>query len=111
MFSVETMVGAIKLIMLAAVLFVWFVRYDNIVAEFEQYKYPNWLRDLVGILKVSLVFMIQSQNPELVKLGAICLAVLMGAALSTHLRVKNPIYKMLPSFTLMCFSIIVYLNA
>ena len=110
MFSLVTIIGAIKLIMLAAVLFVWFVRYDNIVAEFKQYKYPDWMRDLVGILKVTLVFMIQSQNLDLVRLACICLALLMAAAFSTHLRVKNPIHKMLPSFTLMSFSIFVYLN-
>lgn len=111
MFSVATILGAIKLIMLAAVLFVWFVRYDNIVAEFKQYNYPNWMRDLVGIIKVALVFMIQSQNPELVKLGCLGLGSLMAAAFATHLRVRNPIHKMLPSFTLLCFSVFVYLNS
>lgn len=111
MLNPTTIIGAMKLIMLAAVLFVWFVRYDNIVMEFKQYEYPNWMRDLVGILKVSLVFMIQSQNTDLVKLGCLGLGVLMAAALSTHFKVKNPIYKALPSFTLMCFSAVVYLNS
>ena len=111
MYSFSIIVGAIKLIMLAAVLFVWFVRYDNIVKEFQEYKYPNWLRDLVGILKVSCVFMIQAKDPELVKLGCLLLLALMLAAFSTHIRVKNPVAKMLPSFTLICFTIIVYINS
>lgn len=111
MLDLVTIIGAIKLIMLAAVLFVWFVRYDNIVKEFKQYQYPNWMRDLVGILKVSAVFMIQSPNPNLVKLACVGLGLLMAAASSTHLRVKNPLYKMLPSFTLLCFSIIVFINS
>ena len=51
MFSLATIEGGIKLVILAAILFVWFVRYDNIIKEFKEYKYPDWLRDFVGILK------------------------------------------------------------
>ena len=38
----------------ASIFFVWVVRYNNIIQEFKQYGLPHWLRDLVGVLKLSL---------------------------------------------------------
>ena len=40
-------------------------------------------------------------------LGGIAIAVLMGAAVFTHVRVKNPVFKMLPSSTLLMRSALV----
>lgn len=111
MLEISSIIGALKLILMAAVLFVWFVRYDNIVKEFLEYNYPAWLRDLVGIMKVSSVFMLQSSDVNIVKLGSLGLIVLMAAAVTTHLRVKNPVGKILPSLTLLTFSIIILLNS
>ena len=107
MLELASVIGTLKLVVLASVLFVWFVRYDNIIKEFIEYKYPNWLRDLVGILKISCVFMLQSSDVIIVKYGCIGLIFLMAAAVSTHLRVKNHVGKLLPSLTLMTFSIII----
>ena len=107
MLELASIIGTLKLVVLASVLFVWFVRYDNIVKEFMEYKYPNWLRDLVGILKVSCVFMLQSSDINIVKVGCLGLIFLMAAAVSTHLRVKNHVGKLLPSLTLMTFSILI----
>jgi hypothetical protein len=43
--------------------------------------------------------------------GGIAIAVLMGAAVFTHVRVKNPVFKMLPSATLLMLSaLIAWLN-
>lgn len=111
MLEISSIIGVLKLILLAAVLFVWFVRYDNIVKEFVEYNYPAWLRDLVGIMKVSSVFMLQSSDVNIVKLGSLGLIVLMAAAVTTHLRVKNPVGKILPSLTLLTLSIIILLNS
>ena len=46
-------VEALKIVVVAAVFFVWVVRYENIRKEFKDYNLPNWFRDLVGILKIS----------------------------------------------------------
>lgn len=110
MLELGTIIGALKLIIMASVLFVWFVRYDNIIKEFVEYKYPNWLRDLVGILKISCVFMLQSSDVNIVKIGCLGLIFLMAAAVSTHLRVRNSLGKLLPSLTLMSLSIFIYLK-
>ena len=40
-------------------------------------------------------------------IGGIAIAVLMGAAVFTHVRVKNPVFKMLPSSTLLVLSTLV----
>ena len=109
MLSLIDIISGLKIIVLAAVVFVWFIRYDNIVKEFKEYQYPNWLRDLVGILKITCVLLIQLENVNLMKLGCIGLAALMAAAVLTHLKVKNPIGKMLPSLTLLTCSILLFI--
>ena len=37
----------------ASLSFMWVVRKDNLIQEFTQYGLPDWLRDLVGILKMT----------------------------------------------------------
>jgi hypothetical protein len=99
----------LKIIVLASVLFVWVVRYDNIIIEFQQYQLPSWVRDCVGILKVSFVLMLMNQDHRVVLVGSSGIVVFMLAALFTHLRVKNPISKMVPAFTLMTLSLVIFL--
>jgi hypothetical protein len=97
----------------ASIFFVWVVRYANIVEEFTQYGLPNWLRDLVGILKMTsaLFLLIGIERGVFAVLGGVAIAVLMGAAVFTHVRVKNPVFKMLPSSTLLVLSaLIAWLN-
>lgn len=93
----------------ASVFFVWVVRYANIIQEFKQYGLPDWLRDLVGILKMtfSLMLVIGIERRPFAVAGGVGIAVLMGAAFVTHLRVKNPVVKMLPSLTLLVFSAVI----
>ena len=93
MISITSLVGALKIIMLVSILFVWVVRYENIKEEFKQYNYPSWLRDTVGILKISFVLMLFSPDKTIVLIGAGGILGLMTAALFTHLRINNPIKK------------------
>ncbi len=97
----------------ASVFFVWVVRYANIIQEFKQLQLPDWLRDLVGILKLtfSLMLLIGIERGPIAVLGGVGLATLMGAALLTHLRVGSPPFKMLPSATLLlCSAGIAWIN-
>ena len=93
----------------ASVIFVWVVRYDNIIQEFKQYGLPDWLRDLVGILKLTfaLLLLLGIQRASLAMIGSLGIAGLMGCAFAIHLRVKNPVFKMLPSLTLLVLSLII----
>lgn len=93
----------------ASIFFVWVVRYDNIIQEFRQYGLPDWLRDLVGILKLTfaLLLLLGIQRASLAVIGSLGIAGLMGCAFVMHLRVKNPVFKMLPSLTLLLLSLII----
>ncbi len=93
----------------AAVFFVWVVRYANIIQEFKQYGLPDWLRDLVGILKMTFatLLLIGIERPQFAVVGGVGIALLMLAAFVTHLRVKNPIFKILPCLTLLVFSAVI----
>ena len=90
------------ILVFGSILFVWVVRYNNIKDEFKSFNLPKWLRDLVGILKLSFAIMLLNGNLEIVRIGALGIAVLMIAALVTHLRLKSPRHRMLPSFALLC---------
>ena len=93
----------------ASIFFVWVVRYDNIIQEFKQYGLPDWLRDLVGVLKLTfaLLLLLGIQRASLAIIGSLGIAGLMGCAFAMHLRVKNPMFKMLPALTLLVLSLII----
>jgi uncharacterized membrane protein YphA (DoxX/SURF4 family) len=107
------LVSILQIITASSVFFVWVVRYDNIIEEFVYYKLPTWLRDLVGILKVSFgIMLLMGIYDEKFKIiGAGGLSLLMIAALLTHVKVKNPIYKALPAVTLLSFSAIIIFSS
>jgi hypothetical protein len=107
--NTEMLLESVKIIIFSSVLFVWVIRYQNIVSEFKQFKYPDWLRDLVGILKISFVIMLMSSSSELVRNGALGIMFLMFMALLTHLKNKSKFQRMIPSLTLLTLSLTVLL--
>tara|TARA_B100000214_G_C23903222_1_gene597541 strand:- start:210 stop:593 length:384 start_codon:yes stop_codon:yes gene_type:complete len=110
--SVENIVDALKVISGVAIFFVWVVRYENIKREFEEYQLPTWLRDLTGILKISFACMLQFSDPEIVRLGALGISILMSAAVVTHIRLKSTFRRYIASVTmlLMSLTILYYSN-
>ena len=90
----------------ASIFFVWVVRYDNIKQEFKQYALPDWLRDLVGILKLTLsvLLLLGVERKAFAMAGGAGIAFLMGCAFVMHLRMKNPVVKMLPCLMLLVLS-------
>ena len=66
----------LKIIVGVSIFFVWVVRYSNIIEEFKQFQLPDWLRDMVGIFKLSFAVMIQSDLAQLVLIGSSGIAVL-----------------------------------
>jgi len=107
------LVSILQIITASSVLFVWVVRYENIIEEFEYYKLPTWLRDLVGILKVSFgIMLLMGIYDEKFKIiGAGGLSLLMIAALLTHVKVKNPFHKAVPAVILLSFSVIILFSS
>jgi len=104
-------VEILQIITATSILFVWIVRYENIVTEFKQYHLPTWLRDMVGILKISFAIMllVGIYNEKFKLLGSSGIFLLMLAALFTHIKIKNPFNKALPALTLLTFSTLILL--
>ncbi|GAC1658255.1 MAG: hypothetical protein NVS4B3_25490 [Gemmatimonadaceae bacterium] len=94
---------SLQVLVAASIFFVWVVRYDNVKQEFIHFGLPDWLRDSVGIAKLtfSLMLLIGIDHELFAIIGSVGIAVLMAAAVYTHLRVKNPFVKLLPSLTLL----------
>jgi len=92
-----------------SIFFVWVVRYNNVVEEFKLYRLPDWLRDLVGVLKLtfSLMLLIGITRVPLALAGSLGIAFLMVCAFFTHVRVKNPFFKMLPSLSLLVLALVI----
>ena len=107
MISIPSIVYAIKTVVATSIFFVWVVRYREILEEFKSYRLPSWLRDLVGILKLSFAIMLFSNDAYVIIIGALGICFLMFAAVLTHVRVKNPFYKMLPAFGLIILNLII----
>ena len=110
MITLPSVIYVLKTLVAGSIFFVWVVRYQNIIEEFRAFGLPAWLRDLVGILKLSFILMLLSSDSNAVLFGASGITVLMLAALLTHLKIKNPFYKMLPSMSLMILCLIILLH-
>ena len=95
------------ILVFGSIIFVWGIRYANIKDEFKNFNLPNWLRDLVGIFKLSFGIMLLNDSPEIVYYGSLGIAALMIAALLTHIRLKSPLARILPSFSLLCACLII----
>ena len=109
-FNLVNLVEALKIISSVAIFFVWVVRYDNIKKEFIEYNLPTWVRDLVGILKISFAAMLQFSNEEVVKIGALGISVLMLGAVITHLRLKSNFRRYIASVAMLSISVFILLR-
>lgn len=110
-FGMHSLTISLQALVATSIFFVWVVRYGNVLEEFKHYGLPDWLRDLVGILKLTfaLMLLIGIERKPLAVAGGLGIALLMVCAFFTHLRVKNPLFKMLPSLTLLVLSIVIAL--
>ena len=106
-FNLVNIVEALKIISSVAIFFVWVVRYDNIKKEFVEYNLPSWVRDIVGILKLSFATMLQFSNAGVVKIGALGISVLMLGAVVTHLRLKSNFRRYIASVAMLSISIFI----
>ena len=109
-FILVNIVEALKIISSVAIFFVWVVRYDNIKKEFVEYNLPSWVRDLVGILKLSFATMLQFSNQEIVKIGALGICALMLGAVVTHLRLKSNFRRYIASVAMLSISVFILLQ-
>lgn len=105
-----TLLLSIKIFVATSIFFVWVVRYDNILKEFSEFGYPDWLRDLTGILKMSFAAMLLfgPLDNSLNVIGSGGIAALMLAAQGAHLRSGTKAFRRLPSLVLLVFSLVIF---
>ena len=108
--SIESIVGGLKILTGVAIFFVWVVRYDNIKKEFVQYGLPTWVRDLVGILKISFVALLQFPDVEYTRMGSLGITILMIGAVLTHVKMKSDFRMYIPSVAMLAISLIILVS-
>ena len=105
----NTLSNCAQIVIALSIAFVWIVRYDNIVKEFNQYGIPNLLRNLTGAAKIALSTLLVAGiwYPALIFIPALLMAVLMICAQIAHVKVSNPMIKFVPSLLLLILSLFV----
>ena len=66
-------------------------------------------RATLSLFKIAFAFMLQTTSAHLVMLGSGGIALLMVAALVTHIRVNTPYFKRIPSALLLMISLLLFL--
>ena len=116
----NTIAIIIQIIIALGIFNVWILRFDkptewrggtakNMKEEFEVYGLPPQFMKFVGFLKIlfAISLIVGIWVPTLTKPAAIGMAVLMLGAIAMHFKVKDPINKSLPAFTMLVLSLIV----
>ena len=116
----DTAVIIIQIIIALGILNVWILRYgkatswrggdaQNMKQEFQVYGLPGWSVGVIGVLKLlfAAALIVGIWVPAVVMPAAIGLAVLMLGAVIMHFKVKDPLQRSLPAFTMLVLSLIV----
>ncbi|MHC4938647.1 MAG: DoxX family protein [Planctomycetota bacterium] len=75
-------------------------------AEFAAYGLPDWTYYAVGALKVGAAFALVAGiwNPALIAPASGLIVLLMLAAITMHVKVRDPLLKSLPALTMLVMS-------
>lgn len=111
----------LKLIIGLSILNVWLFRFgkasqwrggsaQNLQEEFANYGLPKWFMVLVGTLKVILaLILIGSIWVATIEIIAVAgIAAFMFAAVSMHIKIRDPLKKSIPAGLFLILSLIVY---
>ena len=98
-----------QLIVAISVLFVWVFRYDNIVVEFKHYGYSDLVRNFVGASKISIstLLIMGIWYNEITIYASLAMAFFMFCAQISHINVKNPFIKFVPSLIFLVMSLFI----
>lgn len=111
MFQFDLFISLLKIFIAVSIFFVWVVRYDNIIKEFKDYHFPNWFRDIMGILKLGAAVMLFIGSVEYTIIAATILSILMISAFIVHIKFKHKFLLFLPSLSLTIANIILLSHA
>jgi len=106
---VHSLAIAAQLIVAASVFYIWIFRFENIVREFEHFKYPPIFRNAVGVVKlvIATLMVVGIWMPVVVLGAALGMTALMLGAQWAHFRVGNPMAKRVPSALLLALCLFV----
>ena len=107
MLTIDIFIRIMSIIIGSSIFFVWVIRYDNIVKEFQDYNFSSNLRDAIGIIKCSAAVMLFIGEPILIFFASLILLILMLAAFIIHIKYRHSIIKTIPSFSLSCANIFI----
>ena len=98
-----------QLIVSISVFMVWIFRYDNIVVEFKDYGYSDLLRNFVGVAKTSTstLLILGLWYNEITIYASLSMAFFMFCAQLSHIKVKNPFIKFVPSLIFLIMSLFI----
>jgi uncharacterized membrane protein YphA (DoxX/SURF4 family) len=112
----------IQIIIALGIFNVWIIRYSkpsswrggtakSMKEEFKVYGLPGWTMTVVGFLKLffALLLIVGIWYPLVVRPAAFGIAILMLGAILMHIKVKDPLKRSLPAFTMLLLSLIVAL--
>ncbi|MGK0254056.1 MAG: hypothetical protein ACI9OE_001543 [Mariniflexile sp.] len=92
-----------------SVAYVWVIRFDNVVKEFNQFGLSDITRNFIGATKISLatLLVVGIWYSSLVLISSLLMGLLMIGAQYFHFKIRNPFIKHLPSLILLflCASI------
>jgi len=113
----EGLLIAAQLFIAVAMYDVWWFRHDKpqrarggdartMAEEFRVYGLPDWLRNLVRVLKLTCgtLMIVGVWVPIAAFIGGAGLVILMGGAIAMHAKVSDPLYKFLPATTFFLLS-------
>ena len=82
------------------------------VEEFAAYGLPDWMRKLVGVLKIgaAIALLAGIWVPVLVAPTALLVSVLMLGALAMHVKIGDPIRKSVPAAIVLALCIVILLG-
>lgn len=98
-----------QVVVALSIIYVWVLRFANIVKEFHQYGLSDLTRTAVGDTKIALATLLVAGiwYPALVLVPALLMALLMLAAQYYHYKVHNPWVKCPPSLGLLLLSLFI----
>jgi uncharacterized membrane protein YphA (DoxX/SURF4 family) len=110
---------ALQVIIAITIFNVWIIRFgkptrwrggtsNNMEEEFEAYGLPSWFMTLIRFLKLTLaaLLIVGIFMPVLIQPAAIFMGILMLGAIAMHIKVKDPMMKSFPAFSLLVLSCI-----
>jgi hypothetical protein len=120
----HSLVLVLQLIVALGLLNVWLIRAGNgtpyrggdatsLKEEFAVYGLPDWMRIVVGSLKVGAAVALVAGVwiTQLVLPAAVVVSVLMVGAISMHFKVHDPVKRFVPAVVVLVFCITIAIGA